>query len=111
MWRRGEPRFYAFDLVWLDGRDLRSTPLIERKQLLRKLIPEGSPHLMYVDHVDDRGMRFYEMVCQQDLEGIICKPKLSPYPFTWIKVKNPTYTQASGRQELFDRFKKAAAVL
>jgi hypothetical protein len=34
------------------------------------------------------------MVCQQDLEGIICKPKLSPYPFTWIKVKNPNYTQA-----------------
>jgi bifunctional non-homologous end joining protein LigD len=67
MWKRGEPRFYAFDLVWCDGRDLRSTPLIERKQLLKKLIPEGSPHLMYLDHVEDGGMQFYKMVCEQDL--------------------------------------------
>jgi ATP-dependent DNA ligase len=51
------------------------------------------------------------MVCQQDLEGIICKPKLSPYPFTWIKVKNPNYTHAIGGQELFYRFTKAGAVL
>ena len=36
MWQRAEPRYAAFDLMWLDGRDLRSKPLIERKQLLRK---------------------------------------------------------------------------
>ena len=35
------------------------------------------------------GRRFFELVCGQDLERIICKPKTSPYPLTWIKVKNP----------------------
>jgi bifunctional non-homologous end joining protein LigD len=110
MWRRGEPRYAAFDLMWLDGRDLRQKPLIERKELLRKLIPESHSHLMYVDHVDDyKG--FFETVCERDLEGIICKPRMSPYPFTWIKVKNPAYSQEVGRQELFEKLKKVAAVL
>ena len=104
-------RYYAFDLGWLNGRDLQHEPLLNRKQLLRKIVPEGSPHLMYVDHIEDGGTKFFKLVCQQDLEGIICKPKLSPYPFTWIKVKNPDYSQAIGRRELFDRFKKAAALL
>jgi bifunctional non-homologous end joining protein LigD len=111
MWNRGEPRYCPFDLVWLNGHDLRAEPLLKRKQMLRKLIPEGSTHLMYVDHVEEGGTHFFEMVCQQDLEGIICKPKLSPYPFIWIKVMNPNCSQAIGRQELFDRFKKASAVL
>jgi bifunctional non-homologous end joining protein LigD len=38
MFRRGEPFFYAFDLLWLDGEDLRPLPLIERKKRLRRLI-------------------------------------------------------------------------
>jgi ATP-dependent DNA ligase len=42
-------------------------------------------------------------VCEQDLEGIICKSKTSRYPFTWIKVKNPNYSQAIGRKEWFER--------
>jgi bifunctional non-homologous end joining protein LigD len=39
MLRRGPFCFYAFDLVWLDGKDLRGLPLIKRKALLRKLLP------------------------------------------------------------------------
>ena len=49
------------------------------------------------------GRRFFELVCEQDLEGVICKPKTSSYPFTWIKVENPSYSQAAGRKEMFDR--------
>ena len=90
MARRGQPRYYAFDLVWLNGRDLRSKPLLERKRMLRRLIPPNDSHLLYVEHMEEGdGRRFFELVCEQDLEGIICKPKTSPYPFTWIKVKNP----------------------
>jgi len=44
--------------------------------------------------------RFFELPCEPNLEGIICKPKTSPYPFTWIKVKNPNYSQAVGRREM-----------
>jgi ATP-dependent DNA ligase len=60
-------------------------------------------HLLYLEHLDGEGRRFFELACEQDLEGIICKPKTSPYPFTWIKVKNPNYSQAEGRREWFDR--------
>ena len=46
---------------------------------------------------------FFELVGVQNLEGIIRKPKTNPYPFTWIKVKTPNYSQAEGRKEWFDR--------
>ena len=39
MFRRGEPYFYPFDLLYVDGEDLRDLPLVERKAKLRKLIP------------------------------------------------------------------------
>lgn len=38
--RRGAPAFYVFDLLWMDGKDLRSLPLFERKRLLRKIVPK-----------------------------------------------------------------------
>jgi len=78
---RGEPHYYAFDLLWLNGIDLRSGPLLDRKQRLHRLIPANDSHLLYVEHLDDDGARFFELVCEQDLEGIICEPKTSPYPY------------------------------
>ena len=106
MMGRGEPSYCAFDLVWLNGRDLRHKPLVERKRLLHELVPHDHPRLLYMSHLDSDGSRFFKLVCDQDLEGIICKPKSSPYPFTWIKVRNPNYTQAVGRREWFDRIRK-----
>ena len=90
MAHRGEPRYYAFDLLWLNGIDLRPRPLLDRKRRLHRLIPANDSHLLYVEHLDGDGQRFFELACEQDLEGIICKPKTSPYPFTWIKVKTRT---------------------
>ncbi len=46
IFRRGEPRFYAFDLLWLDGEDLRNLPLIERKLRLRSVVPERRESLL-----------------------------------------------------------------
>ena len=71
--------------------------------MLRRLIPPNDSHLSYVDRLKGDGRRFFELVYEQDLEGIICKPKASPYPFTWIKVKNPNYSRAVGRREMFER--------
>jgi bifunctional non-homologous end joining protein LigD len=99
---RGEPSYCAFDLVWLNGRDLRQKALLERKRLLRELVPKNHSRLLYMSHVDSGGSRFFHLVCQQDLEGIICKPRTSTYPFTWVKVKNPAYTQAVDRGEWFN---------
>ena len=108
MFSRGEPHFYAFDLLWLEGVDLRDLPLVERKKKLRKLIPRTPSRLLYLDHINGKGVDLFKLCSERDLEGVVAKPKQSPYrrldekPL-WIKVKNPRYTQAEGRRELFER--------
>ena len=52
MYRRGEPYFYAFDILQLDGRDLRSLPLHARKQKLKRLVPAQPSALLYVHELD-----------------------------------------------------------
>ena len=66
MARRGEPRYYAFDLMWLNGIGPRSRPLLDRKRRLHRLIPPNDSHLLYVDHLEGDGRRFFELVCEQD---------------------------------------------
>lgn len=99
--RRGEVSFAAFDLLWLNGRDLRPLPLWRRKRMLEKLI-EKTP-IGYVDHVDDPAL--FAVTTERDLEGIVAKRRGDPYgPSTeWIKIKHTGYTQMQGRWELFDR--------
>ena len=103
--RRGKPVLYAFDLLWLDGEDLRGSPLIERKQRLRELVRRsGCERLIYAQHIDTQGTGFFEEICARDLEGIVCKRKRSIYKSNgtgWLKVKNPDYSQAKGRHDLF----------
>jgi bifunctional non-homologous end joining protein LigD len=61
---RGEAVFYAFDLLSLDGEDLRERPLIERKRLLRALIPEQPSVLLYADHIERDGIEFLRLTCE-----------------------------------------------
>ena len=68
IFRRGEPRFYAFDLLWLDGEDLRYLPLIDRKLRLRSVVPQRGERLLYCDHIE------------QDGEGLF-RLALMPYTF------------------------------
>jgi bifunctional non-homologous end joining protein LigD len=68
MRRRMPQHYYAFDLLWLDGHDLRELPLIERKQRLKRLI--HAP-VLYVDHIENRGVDLFEATCGRDLEGIV----------------------------------------
>jgi bifunctional non-homologous end joining protein LigD len=79
LFRRGTPQFCAFDLLWLNGRDLRDLPLIERKRSLSKLIPSGYDSVLYVDHIEGEGERLFEVVCERDLEGIVAEHRLSRY--------------------------------
>lgn len=80
MFRRRQPFFYAFDLLWLDGEDLRRLPLLERKTRLRKFIgrPNGS-RLLYLDHIEGNGSGFFAKACELDLEGIVAKWKAGIY--------------------------------
>ncbi len=97
----------TFDLLYVDGIDLRVLPLVERKAKLRKLIPRTPSSVLYLDHLNGKGVELYEQCCKLDLEGVVAKPKESPYrelggKAVWIKIKNPGYSQAQGRRELFD---------
>ena len=74
MRRRGPFCFYAFDLLWLDGRDLRDRPLLERKRLLRKLLPRHPKSVLYVDHVAN-GLGLFQVICDRDMEGVVAKQK------------------------------------
>jgi bifunctional non-homologous end joining protein LigD len=111
LYRRGQPVFYAFDLLWLNGEDLRQLPLIERKQRLRRLIRTArKSRVLYADYIEGRGVDFFRTVCEQNLEGIVAKRKGSVYSSAgyWLKIKNPLYTQAEGRRELFEAMRRPA---
>src|SRR5262249_29526756 len=83
--------YYAFDLLHLDGRDLRNLPLAERKAVLARLLRGSGPTNRYSDHVEGRGDEFYDRACRQGLEGIVSKRKDAPYRSArgtaWLKVK------------------------
>lgn len=101
--RRGQPVFYVFDVLWLDGTDLRSQPLLERKRILRSLVPNQPSALLYADHVKQFGINFFRLVCERDLEGIVAKRKAGAYGESWLKIRNPIYSQYDGRRELFEK--------
>ena len=83
----------AFDLMMLDGDDLRRRPLVERKSALARLLIRSRGGIQYVEHADGHGDRMYDAVCKLGLEGIVSKRATSVYRSgpskAWIKVKNP----------------------
>jgi bifunctional non-homologous end joining protein LigD len=82
----------GFDLLMLNGDDLRQTPYVERKSALRKLVRHGRG-IQYVEHAEGHGDKLFDAVCKLGLEGIVSKKIDAPYRSgpskTWIKVKNP----------------------
>jgi bifunctional non-homologous end joining protein LigD len=109
LFRKRQCVLFAFDLLHLNGKDLRVLPLIERKGMLKKLLKRKRSRILYVDHIETDGWLLFDEVVKMDLEGIVCKRKNSPYKVTekpsqyWIKVKSSRYTQLQGREELFER--------
>ncbi len=84
--------YFVFDLLALDGDDLTSLPLIERKERLHKLVGKKRGGILrYSDHVEGSGRAFFELACKQGLEGIISKRRDSKYTGgrggAWLKTK------------------------
>ncbi|HEX6307182.1 MAG TPA: DNA ligase D [Longimicrobiales bacterium] len=81
---------YVFDLLALGGRDLRGLPLVERKALLRDVLPSTGV-LRYSDHIAGRGRAFFELAESMQLEGIIGKRADGPYRTgrsrDWVKIR------------------------
>jgi bifunctional non-homologous end joining protein LigD len=82
--------YYVFDLLYLNGHDLRGLPLIERKKLLREIL-DDDPRVRYSDHVVEKGKELYELAASRGLEGILAKKSASVYPekrsSAWLKIK------------------------
>jgi bifunctional non-homologous end joining protein LigD len=89
--RGGELVFYAFDLPYLDGMDLRGSPLLARKEALRTLLAGGDGGVRFSDHIVGHGAKFYQQACGMGLEGIISKRADSRYVHKrtrdWLKIK------------------------
>jgi len=83
--------YYAFDLLYLDGMDLRSAALIERKQALQKLLSSAPPPIVYSEHLESEAEATQRRACAMGLEGLVSKRRDAPYRSgrqeTWIKVK------------------------
>jgi hypothetical protein len=67
------PYFYAFDLLSVNARDLGGVPLLERKRRLRGIVPYADSRLLYLDHVEQRRVDRFRVVCERDLEGVVGK--------------------------------------
>jgi bifunctional non-homologous end joining protein LigD len=121
LFRRAEPLFYAFDILWdehaktddeeenrrfRNGEDLRYLPLIDRKLRLHAVVPKRGERLLYCAHIDRDGDGLFRPACDHDLEGIVAKRKSDPYlpeHASWLKIRNREYSQWVGREELFER--------
>ncbi|MBU5635450.1 DNA ligase D [Geomonas sp. Red69] len=91
---RGNIAYFVFDLLYLNGVDLRNQPLLARKERLRALLPDlpDLPDIRYSDHVMEYGRQFFELVRQNNLEGLLAKRATSTYQAgrrskDWLKIK------------------------
>src|SRR5712672_405729 len=82
--------FFLFDLLFLDGEDLRSLPLVDRKVRLQAFLVGAPESLRYNDHQIGQGPAFHRLACQHGLEGIVSKRiggRYEPDRRSWLKTK------------------------
>lgn len=96
--RTSSLHYFAFDLMYLDGYDLRQAPLVERKRVLESVLAGAPAALRFSSHVEGAGEEFFRQACELKLEGMISKRAQSTYQAgrtrDWLKVK------CSMRQEM-----------
>ncbi|MDB5224285.1 MAG: ligD [Chitinophagaceae bacterium] len=106
-------QFYAFDILSLNGHTTTELPLIERKKLLQKIIPKNEV-IKYSDHIMEKGIDFFNVSKEKNLEGILAKKADSHYYIgkrtnEWLKIKNHKtqeaiicgYTDPGGARKYF----------
>ena len=109
----GHLLYYVFDLLYFQGHDLTSLPLVRRKELLKRILP-SVPKIKFSDHVWKEGVLFFNVVKEKGLEGIIAKHSQSAYRVgkrsrQWLKVKTQLtqegviagFTEPRGRRKDF----------
>lgn len=108
-------KYYVFDLLYLDGHDSQELPLIQRKELLKKLI-EKQPlkKVIYLDHIAEKGKELFAEAAKNSWEGVIAKKADSEYLIgkrssNWLKFKQANsqeaiicgFTQPAGARKYF----------
>lgn len=88
--------YYVFDILSLNNKDLKDLPLIERKKILQENLP-ANDIIRYSDHVEEKGIAFFEEVKKSNLEGIMAKKAENTYVTgvrtkDWLKIKH-THTR------------------
>ncbi len=107
-------QYCVFDLLELNGKNTKALPLLDRKELLEKIIPPDDPVLKYSDHILEKGKSFFQVSKEKNLEGIMAKKINSKYfpgkrTSEWLKIKNHKtaeaiiagYTEPSGSRNYF----------
>ncbi len=84
--------YFVFDILWLDGKDLKEKKLIERKEILKKILNSSSLFLRITPFVEEKGILFFNKVKKAGFEGIVAKRKESSYlegkrTKDWQKIK------------------------
>lgn len=91
VWNAELLAFVAFDILWLNGKDLRGLPAIERKAILWDLVKPADGVIQYSQHVEGGGADFYKAVDGMGLEGMVSKRRSAPYRSgkgdSWVKIK------------------------
>lgn len=110
--RRSAIVYYIFDLLYYDGFDLMSCPLIERKALLERILRSGG-NIRYSEHIAGDGELFFEQIEKFRLEGMMAKKAESKYvekrSRDWLKIKTVRrsevvvggYTEPRGSRSYF----------
>lgn len=89
---RGRIVYYVFDILRLGNRDLTGLPLIERKEILKKVLPESNS-IKFVDYIKEKGEAFFNEVEKEGIEGAMAKKSDSVYEIgrrspNWLKIKS-----------------------
>lgn len=105
--------YYVFDLLVMNGHTIEQEPLTERKDLLRRLLPNNE-WVRYCDHVQEKGVAFFDSLRAHHMEGMIAKKATSVYRegtrnTDWLKIKHiltdeaviAGYTAPNGSRQYF----------
>ena len=96
--RAGNIIYYVFDILYYNGYDLTRLSLLERKEILKKILPDLL-NVRFNDHIEEKGIMFYSESEKQGLEGIIAKRADSLYQAgcrvkDWLKIKTEQRQEA-----------------
>ncbi|MGI8951294.1 MAG: DNA ligase D [Chitinophagaceae bacterium] len=85
--------YYVFDLLWYEGKNYMELPLIERKEILKNILPEEDAIIKFSDHIHEQGKAFFDLAIHQGVEGVMAKNCNSNYTpdirtKEWLKIKN-----------------------